>query len=91
MGQPSKMFENPPPKILNHNNYQKLSNEEWMVQQKVKQRLKVGLSPYKILVFICFNEIPLKMMKNAFYFILKVLFVIEIFKVLSWHFGYVEK
>ena len=32
---------------------------------------------------ICFVESPLKMMKNAFYFILKALFVPEIFKVLS--------
>ena len=31
------------------------------------------------------------MMKNAFYFMLKVLFVIEIFKFLSSFFGYVEK
>ena len=30
-------------------------------------------------------------MKNAFYFMLKALFVIEIFKFLSWVFGYVEK
>ena len=35
--------------------------------------------PNKIL-FVCFNESPLKMMKNAFYFILKALFVLETFK-----------
>ena len=29
--------------------------------------------------FIDFNEIPLKMMKNDFYFILKAHFVLEIF------------
>ena len=34
-------------------------------------------------IFICFNESPLKMMKNAFYFILKVLFVLKILKFLS--------
>ena len=28
---------------------------------------------------ICFNESPLKMMKNVFYFILKALFVLKIF------------
>ena len=33
-------------------------------------------------------ESPLQTMKNAFYFILKVL---EIFILLSQHFGYVEK
>ena len=32
--------------------------------------LKVGLSPSKKFYFICLNETPLKMMKNAFYFIL---------------------
>ena len=31
------------------------------------------------------------MMKNAFYFILKALFALEIFKFLSGLFGYVEK
>ena len=41
--------------------------------------------------FICFNESPLKIMKNAFYFILKALFVLKIFKFLSWHFGQVEE
>ena len=29
------------------------------------------------------NEIPLKMMKNAFYFTLKALFILKIFKFLS--------
>ena len=41
--------------------------------------------------FICFNESALKMMKNAFYFILKVLFVIKILKFLSLLFGHLEK
>ena len=36
-------------------------------------------------------ESPLKMMKNAFYFILKALFVLRIFKFLSWLFGHVGK
>ena len=45
---------------------------------------KVGLSPSKKKkVFICFNGSPSKMMKNAFYFILKALFVPKIFKFLS--------
>ena len=34
---------------------------------------KVGLSPPKILIFVSFNNGLLKMMKNAFYFILKAL------------------
>ena len=32
--------------------------------------------------FICFNESPLKIMKNTFYFILKALLVLKIFKFL---------
>ena len=35
------------------------------------------------------NESPLKMMKNAFYFTLKALFVLKLFKFLSWLFGHV--
>ena len=38
--------------------------------------------PNKI-IFICFNESPLKMIKNAFYLIIKALFVLKIFKCLS--------
>ena len=34
---------------------------------------------------------PLKMVKNAFYFTLKALFVVKIFKFLSWVFDHVEK
>ena len=45
----------------------------------------------KIICLICFIETPLKMMKNAFYFILKALFVLKILKLLSWVFGHVEK
>ena len=40
---------------------------------------KVGLSPSKKIV-ISFIESPLKLMKNAFYFILKALFVLKIFR-----------
>ena len=36
-------------------------------------------------------EIPLKMVKNAFYFMLKPFFVLEIFTFLDWLFGYVKK
>ena len=37
----------------------------------------------KKIFFICFNESPFKMMKSAFYFILKAPFVLKIFKFLS--------
>ena len=35
------------------------------------------------------TESPLKMVKNAFYFILKAPFILKIFKLLSWLFGHV--
>ena len=40
---------------------------------------------------LTFIESPLKMMKNAFYFILKALFILKIFKFLSRLFGHVGK
>ena len=40
---------------------------------------------------ICLIESPLKMIKNVFYFILKALFLLKIFKFLSRLFGHVEK
>ena len=52
---------------------------------------KVGLSPSKKNCVICFFESPLKMMKNAFYFILKILLVLKIFQVLVWISIQVEK
>ena len=45
-------------------------------------KLKVGFSPSKKNFFICFNDSSSKMMKNAFYFILKAPFVLKIFKFL---------
>ena len=45
--------------------------------------IKAGLSPSKKIFFICFNESPSKMKKNAFYFILKAPFVLKIFNFLS--------
>ena len=40
---------------------------------------------------ICFNEIPLKMMKNGFYLNLEAFFVLKTFEFLCQLFGYVEK
>ena len=53
--------------------------------------VKVGLSPSKKICLICLIENSLKMMKNAFYFILKALFIRKIFKCLSRLFGHVGK
>ena len=61
----------------------KLSTEYW--------NFKVGLSPSKNICVICLIESPLKMMKNAFYFILKALFVLKIFKFLPRLLGHVGK
>ena len=47
------------------------------------QLIKVGLSPSKKMCVICSIEIPVKVMRNAFYFILKVLPVLKIYKYLS--------
>ena len=44
---------------------------------------KVGLSPFNKKFVICLIESLSKMMKNAFYFISKALFVLKIFKFLS--------
>ena len=41
--------------------------------------LKAGFSVSKKKCVICFIESPLKLMKNAFYFILKALFVLKTF------------
>ena len=49
------------------------------------------LSPSKTNCFICFNESSVKMIKNAFCFILKTLFVLKIFEFLSWLFVHLEK
>ena len=38
---------------------------------------------FQTIFFICFDESPLKGMENAFYFILKALFILKIFKFLS--------
>ena len=58
---------------------------------KLKDGFKVGLSPSKKFCVICLIESPLKMMKNAFRFILKALFVLKIFNFLSQLFGHVGK
>ena len=54
-------------------------------------KIKVGISSSKKICVICLIESPLKMMKNAFYFILKALFILKIFKFLSRLFSHVRK
>ena len=57
----------------------------------VPRVFKVGLSPSKKNCFICFNKSPSKVMKNAFYFILKALLVLKIFIFSSWRLVHLEK
>ena len=52
---------------------------------------KTGFSPFKKNCFVCFTGSPLKMVKNAFYFILKALFLLRVLNFLSWLFFQVEK
>ena len=66
---------------------QHLSN----ICSSIHERVKVGLSPSKNICVICLIESPLKMMKNAFYFILKALFILKIFKFLPRLLGHVGK
>ena len=53
--------------------------------------LKVGFSPSKKKILMFFNESSLKMMKNAFYFIWKALFVLKMLTFLCWLFPLLEK
>ena len=46
-------------------------------------KFKVRLSPSEKICVVCFIESPLKMIKIAFYFILKAVFILKIFKFLS--------
>ena len=63
----------------------------WNKHESFQYMFKVGLSFSKKSYVICFIESPLNIMKNDFYFILKVLFVLKISKFLSWLFGHVGK
>ena len=63
-------------------------NRSWLIHLN---SLQVGLSPSQTTCVICFIESPLKKMENAFYFIWKALFVLKIFKFLSWPFGHEGK
>ena len=75
--------------ILNRKNYLK----KYMDNIKIGsyQLFKGRLLPSEIKCVVCFIESPLEMMKNAFYFILKALFVLKMFKFLPWLFGHEEE
>ena len=52
--------------------------------------VKVGLSPSKYLCYLLHWK-PFKNDEKCFYFILEALFVLKIFKFLSWPFGHADK
>ena len=51
--------------------------------KNINRTFKGRFSPSRKNCVICFIESPLKIMKNAFYFVLKAPFVLKIFKLLS--------
>ena len=54
-------------------------NDFFFFTQFCRRYIKAGILPSKKICFICFNENLFKIMKNAFYFILKANFVLKIF------------
>ena len=83
---------------LTHNHISRLSNNfrrdfRHIFNYVDAVGVKVGLSPSKKPSVIRLIESPLKMMKNAFYFILKAFFIPKIFTFLSYLrvFFHVEK
>ena len=62
---------------------------EFSFLESKEPRIKVGLSLFKKICAVCFNQSPLKMMKKAI--ILKALFFLKVFKFLSLVFGHIEK
>ena len=68
------------------------SDSSWQKYRKQRNKcVKVGLLPSKNFYYYLLQRLFASVMKNAFYFILKALFVLKIFKFLSWLFGHVEK
>ena len=63
--------------------------KEWFNEGKLKIKLLKG--PFSGLRQFLAAESPLKMIKNYFYLILKVLSVLKIFTLLSWLFGVLGK
>ena len=68
-------------------NLNSTDEQQWIWRKNLKSDSHL---PKKVFI-TCFNDSPLKMMKNAFYFILKAIFVLKIVKFLSWLFGHLEK
>ena len=79
------------PMCWNMNEWKQLLLYLYLYILEGKKLLSLTLTFQKKVFFICFNDSSSKMMKNAFYFILKALFLLTIFKFLSWLFERAEK
>ena len=77
--------------VFLQNNYGWLLLSIYLSKLSKDFRLKSNSHLSKKNCFICFNESPLKMIKNDFYFILKAVFILKIFKCLCWLYGHVGK
>ena len=72
------------------------SSLKGLIKSRSKHKSRCGQMPSFQDVLSCLRrflatESPLKRMKNAFYFTSKAIFVLKIFKFLSWYFGHVAK
>ena len=63
--------------------FKKIGNADhislWKSKKLSDESIKVGISHSEKKI-ICFKDSPSKMIKNCFYFILKAIFVLKIFK-----------
>ena len=70
----------------------KLKSKHLLVKERSKKNEDLSRTlTYQKKCVICLIESPINMMKNAFYFILKALFVLKVFRFLSRLFGQVGK
>ena len=77
---------------LSETKKEQLQQKKWTQNKCLRQiHLKSGSHIPKKIYIICFIESPLKMMKNSFYLILKAIFLLKIFKFLSWFLGQLGK
>ena len=68
-----------------------MARSDWRFRVKSSRTLNSDSHLPKTIFFICVNDSPSKMMKNAFYFILKALFVLNIYKSSSLLFSHAEE
>ena len=68
--------------LLRINSFGSVKQPKWDFEDAIRihEDLKSGYHLPKKNCFICSKESPLKIKKNDFYFILKALFVLKIFK-----------